>query len=126
MKKMMISSIAAAILLLGTMNSNAQSMNRNDKAFDQPRQEIRMNNINRDRQDMRMKDDHIVMQDHRMPRPKEEKVVVVREPEPRPMPVVEALPPLEPRRVHVDDAGTTIAAAAVGAVVGAVVSVIAR
>ena len=126
MKKMMISSFAAAMLLLGTMNSNAQGMNRNERAFDEPRQEIQMNNIDRDRQDMRMKDDHIVMQDHRMPSPKNDKVVVVREPEPRPMPVVEALPPREPRRVHVNDAGTTIAAAAVGAVVGAVVSAIAR
>lgn len=126
MKKMMISSVAAAMLLLGTMNSNAQGMNRNDKVFDQPRQEIRMDNINRDRQDMKMKDDHIVMQDHRMPRPKQNKVVVVREPEPRPMPVVETMPPREPRRVHVNDAGTTIAAAAVGAVFGAVVSAIAR
>lgn len=126
MKKLMISSIAAAMLLLGTMNSNAQGMNRNDRTFDQPRQEIRMNNINRDRQDMRMKDDHIVMQDHQMPRPKEEKVVVVREPEPCPIPIAEALPPREPRRVHVNDASTTIAAAAVGAVVGAMVSAIAR
>lgn len=123
---MMISSIAAAILLLGSMNSNAQGMNRNSKGFDQPRQEIRMNNINRDRQDMRMKDDHIVLEDHRMPSPKNDKVVVVREPEPRPIPVVEALPPRDPRRVHVDDAGTTIAATAVGAVVGAVVTAIAR
>ena len=114
------------MLLLGTMNSNAQGMNRNDRVINQPRQEIQMNNIDRDRQDMRMKDDHIVMQDHRMPSPKNDKVVVVREPEPRPMPVVEALPPREPRRVHVNDAGTTIAAAAVGAVVGAVVSAIAR
>lgn len=126
MKKLMISSIAAAMLLLGTMNSNAQGMNRNGKAFDQPRQEIRMDNINRDSQDMRMKDDHIVLEDHRMPWPKEDKVVVVREPEPRRMRVVEALPPREPRRVHVNNAGTTIAVAVVGAVVGAVVSAIAR
>ena len=53
-------------------------------------------------------------------------VVVVREPEPRRMRVVEALPPREPRRVHVNNAGTTIAVAVVGAVVGAVVSAIAR
>lgn len=105
----MISSIVAAMLLIGTMNSNAQSMNRNDKAFNQPRQEVRNNN---DHMDVRTVDARTAKHAFQVAPPKDQKVIVVNKPEPRP--------------VKKDNTGNTIVAAAVGAAVGAIVSAIAK
>lgn len=40
--KKMISGIVAAMMLLGTINCNAQSMNRRDNVYNQPQQEAIM------------------------------------------------------------------------------------
>lgn len=110
--KKMICSIAAAMLLLGTMNSQAQGMNRPDHRFDDPRPEMRQAPSNdpdhrRVVADRRAEDERTYVMDHRMPVP-------------------EALPPRDPRPRHEDHTGTTVVAAAVGAAVGAIVSSMTR
>jgi hypothetical protein len=116
--KKMIFSLIAAMMLLGSVNSNAQRNIRND----QPRQEMRQEaSRHNDRVQPRKQ---TVVVDRRADR-KPDRVYVVND-RPRPVQVVEALPPREPRPRRVDATTNTVVAAAVGAAVGALITAATR
>ena len=96
--KKMIFSLIAAMMLLGTVNSNAQRNGRNDR----PRQEMRKHADRRS-----------------------DRVYVVKD-NPRPVLVADALPPRDPRPRRVNQTTNTVVAAAVGAAVGAIISAATR
>lgn len=120
--KKMIFSLIAAMMLLGTVNSNAQRSVRNDR----PRQEMRKDADRRsDRVQSRQQvivtdrrcDDHY----DRTP----DRVYVVKD-NPRPVLVADALPPRDPRPRRVNQTTNTVVAAAVGAAVGAIITAATR
>ena len=116
--KKMIFSLIAAMMLLGTVNSNAQRNVSNDR----PRQEIRKEANNRfDRDQPR---EQVVVADRRCDRTPD-RVYVVKD-NPRPVQVVEALPPRDPRPRRVNETTNTVVAAAVGAAVGAIITAATR
>ena len=96
--KKMIFSLIAAMMLLGTVNSNAQRNVRNDR----PRQEIRKEADRRS-----------------------DRVYVVKD-NPRPVLVADARPPRDPRPRRVNQTTNTVVVAAVGAAVGAIISAATR
>jgi Ni/Co efflux regulator RcnB len=110
--KKMIFSLIAAMMLLGTVNSNAQRNVRNDK----PRQEIRKDADRRLDQPRQQK----AFNDRR-----DDRMYVMRD-NPRQVKVVEALPPRDPRPRHTDQTTNTAVAAAVGAAVGALIPAVTR
>lgn len=122
--KKMIFCLIAAMMLLGTVNSNAQRFER----YDKHRKEMRRDGDHRHHRHQRHHGHHHkrkVVVEHRCDRAPE-RVYVVREC-PRPVRVVEAPPPPprhRPRRVS--PTTTTVVAAAVGVAVGAMMTAAAR
>lgn len=119
--KKMIFSLIAAMMLLGSVNSNAQRNVRNDR----PRQEMRKNADRRfDRDEPR---GQVVVTDRRCDDRYDgrtpDRVYVVKD-NPRPVRVVEALPPRDSRPRRVNETTNTIVAAAVGAAVGALINAV--
>lgn len=111
--KKMIFSLIAAMMMLGSVNSNAQRNICNDK----PRQEVR--EVRKDA-DCSKSRQPMVVNDRRPDR-----VYVVKD-NPRPARVAEALPPRDPRPRNVDQTTNTVVAAAVGAAVGALITAVTR
>lgn len=122
--KKMIFCLIAAMMLLGTVNSNAQRFER----YDKHRKEMRRDDDRHDRHHHRHHRHHHkrkVVVEHRCDRAPE-RVYVVREC-PRPVRVVEAPPPPprhRPRRAS--PTTNTVVAAAVGVAVGAMMTAAAR
>ena len=122
--KKMIFCLIAAMMLLGTVNSNAQRFER----YDKHRKEMRRDDDHHHRHHHRHHGHHHkrkVVVEHRCDRAPE-RVYVVREC-PRPVRVVEAPPPPprhRPRRAS--PTTNTVVAAAVGVAVGAMVTATAR
>lgn len=121
-----IYSLIAAMMLLGTMTSNAQRYERYDR-YDRPRQEMRRCPDHRYDRGRHHKPMAVVRHGY-APGP----VYVVRE-APRPVRVVEVAPPPPPRpprqprpRRRPNTASNTVVAAAVGAAVGAMIATAAR
>lgn len=122
--KKMIFCLIAAMMLLGTVNSNAQRFER----YDKHRKEMRRDDDHHHRHHHRHHGHHHkrkVVVEHRCDRAPE-RVYVVREC-PRPVRVVEAPPPPprhRPRRAS--PTTNTVVAAAVGVAVGAMITAAAR
>lgn len=115
--KKMIFSLIAAMMLLGSVNSNAQNNVRNDRS----RQEMRQERVSTaDRRSMPQKPAIVV---DRVPDRTPDRVYVVKD-NPRPVQVVAAVPPCDPRPRRVDTASNTVVAAAVGAAVGALITAV--
>ncbi|MCI7598604.1 MAG: hypothetical protein SOY06_08415 [Prevotella sp.] len=118
--KKMIFCLIAAMMLLGTVNSNAQRFER----YDKHRKEMRKDG-DRHHRHHRHHHKRKVVVEHRCDRAPE-RVYVVREC-PRPVRVVEAPPPPprhRPRRAS--PTTNTVVAAAVGVAVGAMITAAAR
>ena len=116
MKKMIFSFIAA-MMLLGSVNSNAQNNVRNDRV----RQEVRQEMVRiADRCSAPLRPAVTV---DRVPDRTPDRVYVVKD-NPRPVQVVAAVPPRDPRPRRVDTASSTVVAAAVGAAVGALITAV--
>ena len=118
MMKKMIFSLIAAMMLLGSVNSNAQRNVRNDR----PRQEIRKEANNRFGRNQPR--EQVVVTDRRCDRTPD-RVYVVKD-NPRPVRVVEALPLRDPRPRRGNETTNTVVAAAVGAAVGALITAATR
>ncbi len=116
--KKMIFSLIAAMMLLGSVNSNAQNNVRNAR----PRQEMRPEVRNTDRRSVPQKPAIVV---DRISDRTPDRVYVAKD-YPRPVQVVAALPPRDPRPRRVDTTSNTVVAAAVGAAVGALVNAVTR
>ena len=115
--KKMIFSLIAAMMLLGSVNSNAQNNIRNDRS----RQEMRQERVSTaDRRSMPQKPAIVV---DRVPDSTSDRVYVVKD-NPRPVQVVAAVAPRDPRPRCVDPASNTVVAAAVGAAVGALITAV--
>lgn len=116
--KKMIFSLIAAMMLLGSVNSNAQRNVRNDR----PRQEMRKEPIHHFDRDLPRQ--QVVVTDRRCDRTPD-RLYVVKD-NPRPVRVVEALPPRDPRPRRGNETTNTVVAAAVGAAVGALITAATR
>lgn len=117
--KKMIFSLIAAMMLLGSVNSNAQNNVRNARPRQEMKQEVMRNT---DRRSVPQKPAIVV---DRVSDRTPDRVYVAKD-YLRPVQVVAALPPRDPRPRRVDTTSNTVVAAAVGAAVGALVNAVTR
>jgi hypothetical protein len=126
MKKMMMLGIAATMMLLGTMNMNAQGFRNNDRYNDCSRKEMKMDKKHYDRDDCYGRDDRVAMNDRYTYRHHTDRVYVINTiPERRPVVVYPVRRPRVVYRIH-NNNGNVVAAAAAGVVIGSVLTTLIR
>lgn len=125
MKKMTMLGIAATMMLLGTMNMNAQGFRNNDRYNDRSRKEMKMYKKHYDRDDCYGRDDRLGMNDRYTYRHHTDRVYVINTIERRPVVVYPVRRPREVYRIH-NNNGNVVAAAAAGVVIGSVLTTLIR